>query len=59
MIKFYEWYVKRFFLYAADNIFYVRLASRVLQNLPPKNDKMFVPYNERSLIPDWPYFYSS
>ena len=48
-----------FFLYAADNIFYVRLASRVLQNLPPKNDKMFVPYNERSLIPDWPYFYSS
>ena len=52
VIKVYKCYVRRFFLHVANDIFYVRLASKVLQNLPPKNDKMLVPYNECSLTPD-------
>ena len=44
LIKFYKCFVRLFFLYVANNVFYVRLTSKVLQNLPPKSYKMFVAY---------------
>ena len=45
LIKFYKCFVRLFFLYVANNVFYVRLTSKVVQNLPPKSYKVFLLIN--------------